>query len=369
VAIILNHLGRHRYISRGDLASVLPDGRQQLKIESALSESLLALSSKKKSTLCFSSGHGERSPDDLGPEGTLELKKQAELLNFETERMVLDQDNLPSCDLVAIIGPRQPLGEGLEEALIRASDEGLDFLLLLDPVVDADGALLPLGLRSLTEHFGIAQQGGFVLELDDASRLPRGIGEAFLASPSPHPITASLHTDAYRSQKHFVANATQSFELSSGALPLLSTSENATSITDLSHLAGTEKAEAAGEKVIAAISEHEGAKGDSRMVVFGFSSLAESQNLRDPALPGNRDVLYASLAWLQGRPASLGIAPEPPRTTTLPLTEESLQQVLRYVLIYMPTTAVLLGLFVHMRRRRSDHRSRPDVSKAGGQAS
>ncbi len=50
----------------------------------------------------------------------------------------------------------------------------------------------------------------------------------------------------------------------------------------------------------------------------------------------------------------------------LALTEESLSEVLRYVLVYMPLSAAALGAFVMLRRRGKEKRSRSGAERAEG---
>lgn len=362
VALMLLRAERHRYLSRSALSLPEPDGSERSNVESALSEAIVSLSSNEEKTLCFSSGHGERSPQDLGPEGLRELARRAEQANIQTKRLTPEQAlETASCDLFAVVGPKTPFSPEDQERLLDLSASGTDFLLLLDPLVSQTGGLVPLGLQTFTESFGLRQLGGFVLEQDERFRLPRGLGESFLAQPRPHSITARLHSEGYRSELHFLATTSQAFELSGAALPLLTASPTAELISDLHSVGETPGQE--GAWVIAALSQKAGPEGASKLVAFGFSSLAESSQLLDPALAGNAEVLLGSLAWLSARPAALGIRPGVARPAPLPLTEDSLTALLRYVLVYMPATSVLLGGYLFLRRRRREQLSREDADR------
>ena len=54
----------------------------------------------------------------------------------------------------------------------------------------------------------------------------------------------------------------------------------------------------------------------------------------------------------------LSVPEKPEREVGLSLSEESLGEVLRYVLLYMPGAAGLLGAFVLLRRRNVERQSR-----------
>jgi nitrate reductase gamma subunit len=66
------------------------------------------------------------------------------------------------------------------------------------------------------------------------------------------------------------------------------------------------------------------------------------------------------------RPAIVSVPEKPARAVGLSLTEESLGEILRYVLVYMPGTAALAGFVLLYRRRAMETRSRRE--NAGGGA-
>jgi len=94
------------------------------------------------------------------------------------------------------------------------------------------------------------------------------------------------------------------------------------------------------------------------MVVIGTANLVWSQVWRDPALNGNRLFVESALSWLATRPAIVSVPEKPAHDIGLSLTEESLSEVWRYVLLYMPGSAALLGIVVMYRRRMAERRSR-----------
>jgi hypothetical protein len=83
-------------------------------------------------------------------------------------------------------------------------------------------------------------------------------------------------------------------------------------------------------------------------------------------LLGARLLVENALAWVAARPAIVSVPQKPARTVGLSLTQESLGEILRYVLVYMPSTAALGGFVLLFRRRVRETRSRRDG--AGGTA-
>jgi nitrate reductase gamma subunit len=77
-------------------------------------------------------------------------------------------------------------------------------------------------------------------------------------------------------------------------------------------------------------------------------------------------LVESSVAWVAARPAIVSVPEKPARAVGLALTEESLGEILRYVLIYMPGTAALVGFMLLYRRRAQEKRSRREST--GGTA-
>jgi hypothetical protein len=94
------------------------------------------------------------------------------------------------------------------------------------------------------------------------------------------------------------------------------------------------------------------------MVVIGTANVAFSQCWRDATLLGNRMLVESALSWLAAKPAIVSVPEKPSHPAGLSLTEESLTEVLRYVLLYMPGSALFLGALILLRRRQTERRSR-----------
>jgi hypothetical protein len=69
-------------------------------------------------------------------------------------------------------------------------------------------------------------------------------------------------------------------------------------------------------------------------------------------------LVESALSWLAAKPAIVSVPEKPSHPAGLSLTEESLTEVLRYVLLYMPGSALFLGALILLRRRQTERRSR-----------
>jgi hypothetical protein len=104
----------------------------------------------------------------------------------------------------------------------------------------------------------------------------------------------------------------------------------------------------------------------ARAVVLGSASVLWTRTFEDPALTGTRRFVESALSWLVTRPALVSLPPKPARQVGLRLTASSLSEVARYVLVYMPLTALLIGGLSLYRRRRRPAASAPEAQREHG---
>jgi len=369
-ALLVRQSGRSWFVSMSELYVVDAEGRRRPRLEAALGEAILRVQASERATVCFVTGHGEKSLDDGADDGLLELRRSLDVKNLEPLRTPLDVPRpdlaLRDCSVVALVGPKSPLPSQHEQALLAAADRGAHFLLFLDPIVDANGALAASGLAKLTAHFGIELPRGFVLEQDPARRLPQGIGEAFLAQVHPHPVTSGLSSEDMRLDRHAVLVAAQPLRLTpaSSAVPLLSASEQAAVLDRLGAEVVLPDAGPKERPLLAAATRALSSSGQEvRAVLVGTSNLADSRSFRDPALLGNRAFTEQALGWVAARPVALAIPDDDPLPAGLALTEESLADVLLYVMLYMPGAAFFVGLWVLWQRNKNEARARAKADK------
>jgi hypothetical protein len=152
-------------------------------------------------------------------------------------------------------------------------------------------------------------------------------------------------------------------------MPLMESSEHAVALKDLRPLDGNGRPNdvTAGSQpqtfVLAAARElpltpgRKAAHG-ARLFVTGASNLAWNRNFQDPSLYGNRRLIENAISWAAARPSMISVPEKPEREVGLSLSEESLGEVLRYVLLYMPASAGLIAAFVLLRRRNLERQSR-----------
>jgi hypothetical protein len=97
----------------------------------------------------------------------------------------------------------------------------------------------------------------------------------------------------------------------------------------------------------------DGAPRASRIIVIGSTSVLPGANWERPELRGTSLFVENSITWLVSHRVFLDIPTKEASMTGLRMTEESLNSVFRYVVVYMPGVSVLLGALIYYRRRRS----------------
>lgn len=331
-------------------------GEPESLVEQCLSEAIAQLRSDQRDVLCFLTGHGEASLDDVSPNGLTQLVDVLRRSHIESKRTPLDlpapEAELASCTALALVGPERPLPAMHAQLLERQLDAGKHLWLWLDPVVTEQSSLVDLGLGGLLARVGVSATAGFVLESDPSLRLPSGMGESFFVRSLNHPITQGLSTDAARFDARVLFSAATPLAATTGssAAPLLATSERARALLDLRHPEVT--AHVQSPLTLAFANELRTARGAPvRSVVVGSSNLPRNEAFLDASQHGNRVFVENSLAWLFNRAALVSIPPRQRMNAGINLSEESLSALLRYVLLYMPLCAAAIGSWMMVRRR------------------
>jgi hypothetical protein len=382
-AIVLSHGSQRWFITTEDMVVYdEKDNRSRPALEQALTAGIRNVLSKEKTLICFTTGHQEISADDGGPRGLAELKYRIQKDNYTTKSVDLvspdKNETLDGCRVVVVPGPdvafTLPAAKRLETYFVA----GGNLFLLLNPVLDDGNRIRETGLERLAEAGGIELGDDFVIERDPQLRLPQGLGETYFATPKPHDVTLGLfHDEEARLRPELTAAQSLGATQGSTAKPLVVTSKDAFSVKDIrpfvdeGHPVEKHAGDPGGPLALAMAAERPLPAGSKekhgpRMVVIGTANVAFSQSWRDATLLGNRVLVESALSWLAAKPSIVSVPEKPSHPAGLSLTEDSLGEVLRYVLLYMPGSALLLGALILVRRRHTERRSRAEHRAQGG---
>jgi hypothetical protein len=372
-AVILVARGeRTWFVTSEELGQSDDEGRSKPRLEQALTEGIAGVLGSDKAKLCFATGRGEASIDDVGPEGLAELRRRVEKSNFEATTLDLTRPDaatlLGSCRLLAIVAPEQPYAADATARVKSYVTAGGSVIALVGPTFGDDTRVAASGLEPLFELGGVRLEPNVVFDTDPSRRLPRGAGEVFFGVPVEHAATRGLVLEGGKTELSVLVSQSRALGLIGGGpgQPLVKSSPDALALNDVKAVLdgkGPPPDAPHAERIVAAAAELPKPSGSKekhgpRMVLAGFANLAGARSFEDPALVGDRLLIENALAWAAARPPIVSVPEKPPRAVGLALTEESLGEVLRYVLIYMPGSALLIGAFVLLRRRAQERASR-----------
>lgn len=348
-------------------------GSVQPLLEQSLTEGLRQVLHPQVTRACFSEGHGEPGIDDGGPRGLAAVRQMFAKNNYSVQRVPLGMTAAPlalsACDLLVVVSPQQPFSTEATARIISAAERGLNVLLAMGPSLNGDNPQKDVGLESLLELFQLRWGQELIFERDPERALPGGMGgEAFLAHPRPHAVTSGMLAGE-EVRLSVMLQLAQSVQARPGAertSSLLQTSERAFGVSRDAIFSSpnvTEpgavdalKRDSTGPFSVAMVSELARSVGPARpragrMLALGSSTPLITSTWNDASLAGDRRFIESAVAWLVSRPALVRLPEKAGRKTALRLTEGSMARVARYVLLYMPLTALLVGALILLRRR------------------
>ncbi|WP_437727282.1 GldG family protein [Sorangium sp. So ce861] len=405
-AIIVARGDRPHFLTASDLVEVEDedDLRARPRLEQALTGAIRSVLRSERPRVCFASGHGEKSIEVGGAGGLAALKDRLNKNNYEVVELggghgghdhdhgdghdhgaapeAPPEADLGRCRVLVLAEPSQPVPPG-DVARYRAFiEKGGSALLAIGPVPDeSDQRYVDLGLAGLLAVAGVELRSDFVFELDPKLRSTQGFGETFSPVVRPHPITEGLVKAADQGLGPVLTVASSLAPAASGPVapaPLLVTSDKAFGMVDFFGWARDPSepkprdGDHPGPLTVAYAAELPKPAGSSaahgpRVVVVSSPSALYGANWQSPELRGTAVFVESALSWLAASPPMLDIPDKPAVTAGLRLSEDALAGVFRYVVVYMPLAAALLGLAVHLSRRGSERRpGGPDDRRGPG---
>lgn len=377
-SIILAQADRHWFITPEDMMGFdAESGSVRPKLEQALTLGIVNVLGQEKAKVCFSRGHQELSLNDAGPEGLAELRDRLEKSNYQAEERdvpgTAKGSPFEGCRLLIVAGPRLPFDAGDAQSVVEAVNRGMSALALLEATLAESGGVKSSGLEPVAALAEAELGRDLVVETDTSARLPRGLGEVFFATPTAHEVTTGLLKGGAKIELRVLVSAAQSVRpTGTNAKPLLVSSDQALSVSDVRSLAdgSLDPASAAHARQTLGVARElplvKGQPHAARLVVLGAANIAHNRNFRDSGLYGDRILIENAVSWLAARPALVSVPEKPAHEVGLALSEESLSEVMRYVLIYMPGSAALVGGAVMLRRRLQEKRSRKTAEAGRG---
>ena len=369
IAVAILRDKKRWFVGDADMVGIDSQGRTKPQLEQALTVGIRNVLEGKSTVACFTTGHGESSLDDGKAAGLGELKFRIKKDSYEPRTVDLTASKpepLDACDMVVIAGPEEPFSAEAAARVLEFYKGGGDVLLMSNALLDDDSRIIDSGLTKLAEAGGVKLGSTLILEAAP-DRMLTPLGEIFRAEPRRHTITRGLN-DRGDLLPPTVA-AAQSLDLLTdvNAEVILRSSDDAFGLKDVRPFIKGGELPAPGPDTLRgpfalaiATEKNPGKDGEpgTRMVVVGTSNMATSENWRAAPLLPNRLFTLSALSWLAAKDSIIDVPEKRTHGAGLNLSEESRDELYRYVLAYMPLTALLMGMLVMYRRRSVERRSR-----------
>ncbi len=391
-SLVVAHGDKHWFIGAQDLVEISEsdDRRAKPREEQALTYAIRNVMSGEKARLCFTTGHDEMSIKDAGPQGVGVLKDLLEKDNYEVVEVdgqggaghaaggAPVEEPFKGCAVVVIAGPRAPFTAEEANRLRTYAMTGGSLLAAISPIgAVSDSGLVDPALDPALAPFGVALDEDVVIERDASRVIPDQLG-AMIVTAKPHAVTASLTKNEHQTREppRILLLRPRSMHRTQGeqsvkAADILVTSGEAFGVTSVSGAAswpfeGPEKTprDVSGPLTVGVASErpklNAKAPHGPRAVVFGSASLLQPLNWAEPpAARGAAYLVESAVSWLSARPIILDIPERPAGLSAIRISDDTRTDIWRYVLLYVPGSAGLLGLAVALRRRSTEGRAWP----------
>lgn len=318
--------------------------------EQDITSAILKVTTVKEKTVCFVTGHGEKSLADSGPHGYSRADEGLKKEEFKTDTVNLITSNgVPSdCDVLVVAGPTQAYFPQETDAISKYLDATGKALLEVDPLTEEKQA--EPNLDSIFQSWNINVGKNVVI---DAS----GMGRLFGAGPEiplvvdygDSPITKNLE----RTMTFFPLARTVSIADKSKSDPeiieILKTSPRSFTKAKLAHeVIYDPKTDTMGPLSLGVAANRVTGSTNARLVVIGDSDFASNEAIGQTS---NGDLFFNTVDWLAQDENLISIRPKSVANRSVTLTE-SQWAVLKWVnIIFLPGIVILSGILIWWKRR------------------
>ena len=317
--------------------------------EQAVTTAILKVTSQQVKTVCFVSGHGERSIVDDGATGYSQADEGLKKENYDTKTINLASTNgVPSdCSVVVIAGPTQAFFPQETDMVSRYLDGGGKALIEVDPIT-SDKQVEPK-LDSIFDKWNIKVGDNVVIDVSGMGRLLNaGPAIPLVISYGDSPITKGLDgTMTFFPLARTVSIADKS-KLTPQDVEILMTSPQSFTTPKLEHEVKYDpKTDTRGPLSLGVEGSDPDGK-NARLVVIGDSDFATNQAIGSVS---NGDLFFNTIDWLAQDENLISIRPKSPTNRRIVLTEGQSVGLPWFELFLLPGFVIILGIAVWWRRR------------------
>ena len=317
-----------------------PDGSFS---EQDVTSAILKVTHDKVKTVCFVTGHGEKSLTDEGAEGYSQVDQGLKREGYDTKSVNLVTENgVPqTCDVTVLAGPKQALFSQ-ESALVgKYLDNGGKALIEVDPETDPK-------LDPVFQAWNINVASNVVVDASGVGRLfGTGPDTPLVVDYGESPITKKLQGGMTFFQLARTVTIADKSKSDPVAVELLKTSPRSFTIPKLVREVRFDPKTAGPLSLGVAANRAEGAN-TARLVVIGNSSFAENQWV---GLQHNGDLFFNAVDWLAQDENLISIRPKSATSRHIILTEGQAASLRWIEMFFLPGIVILVGISIWWKRR------------------
>ncbi|HTW24324.1 MAG TPA: Gldg family protein [Candidatus Baltobacteraceae bacterium] len=318
--------------------------------EEAVTTAILKVTSQQSKTVCFVTGHGERSLIDDSAQGYTQADQGLKKEDYDTKTINLASGTeVPSdCDVLVIAGPTQPFFPQETAMLSKYLDNGGKALIEVDPIT-TDKQSDP-NLDSIFQAWNINVGKNIVIDTSGMGRL-LGAGPAIplVLTYGDSPITKTLQ----RTMTFFPLARTVSIADKSKPEPqdveLLMTSSQSFTTPKIEHeVSYNPKTDQMGPLSLGVAASREEGNKNARLVVIGDSDYASNQAIGQAS---NGDLFFNAIDWLAQDENLISIRPKSPTNRRIMLTQGQTVGLEWFELLLLPGFVIILGITIWWKHR------------------
>ena len=317
--------------------------------EQDVTSAILKITTASVKTVCFVTGHGEKSLTEDGASGYSAVDQGLKKEGYETKTVNLVQTNgVPSdCSVLVIAGPTQGYFSQETAMIQKYLDNGGKALIEEDPLTQK-GQQDP-NLEAIYKDWNINVGTNVIVDFSGVGQFI-GMGPAapLVADYGDSPITKGLG----RGMTFFPLARTVSIADKSKTEPqeieLLKTSARSFTIPNLDQKEVKFNPATAGPLSIGVAANRDESGKIARLVVLGNSNFAANRFVGQQL---NGDLFFNTVDWLAQDANLISIRPKSVTSRSVTLTEAQSRILWLFDMIFLPGIVIFAGVFIWWKRR------------------
>jgi ABC-type uncharacterized transport system involved in gliding motility auxiliary subunit len=316
--------------------------------EEDVTGAILKVTSDKVKTVCFATGHGEKSITDDSQDGYNQVDAGLKKENYATKTVNLITENSipPDCSVLVIAGPKQPYYPQETAMIGKYLDAGGEAFIMEDPSTDPK-------LDDIFQSWNIAAGNN---EVVDASGMGRLFGGGPII-PLVADFGASPITKGFQGSVTFFPLArTVSLADKAKSIPqaveLLKTSARSFTIPGLKsgqkEIAYDPKTDTLGPLSLGVAANRKVDDNSARLVVIGNSQFAANPWIGQQR---NGDLFFNTIDWLAQDESLISIRPKTAANRRVTLSEGQATALKWLDLVFLPGLVIFSGAYIWWKRR------------------